>query len=266
MERVGYTWSQLRLLLKALKQVGEKVLVENMPESARKKTRKVQRSLEKTLLYPLLRGKVVDRWIAAPELLILFPHKGDDAIGEKELKKFHGIWAYLDGVRDFLSSRKMYDLGFRKLEFYALFETGTFLVADWKVVFREQAASLTAAVVGPLSNGLFDNKPVIPDHKLMVTAMDSPEEAYYVCAVLNSSPSRLFAESYSIETSISTHIFDYIKIPRFNARYSLHSLISKASKKAHELKAGRNEKELSVVEQRIDEAAAESSGGLRLKS
>ena len=53
---------------KPIKTVGKKVLVENTPELARKKIKKVQRSLESDLLYPLLRGKDVDRWSAIPDL------------------------------------------------------------------------------------------------------------------------------------------------------------------------------------------------------
>ena len=176
--------------LRPIKRVGKKVLVENTPEFARKKVRKVQRPLETDLLYPLLRGKDVDRWSAVPELLILFPHKGDSALPEEDVKKYPETWAYLNDNREFLSARKMFDLGFRKLAFYALFETGNFLVADWKVVFREQAASLTAAVVGPYSGDYLSPKPVIPDHKLMTAAMESKSEAYYVCALLNSSLAR----------------------------------------------------------------------------
>ncbi len=154
----------------------------------------------------------------------------------------------------------MYDLGFRKLAFYALFETGKFLVADWKVVFREQAASLTAAVVRPQPGGLVGQKAVIPDHKLMVAAMESKNEAHYVCALLNSSLSRFFAETYFIETSISTHILDYIKIPKFSQREDLHQRLSKASQRAHDLRTAEREKELPKVEREIDAQAAELWG------
>ncbi|MBI4487689.1 MAG: N-6 DNA methylase [Deltaproteobacteria bacterium] len=246
--------------LRPLKSIGKKILVENTPEFARKKTKKIQRSLEKELLYPLLRGKDVDRWIAEPELLILFAHKGDSAIPEDDVKKLSETWAYLNEFRDFLSARKMYDLGFRKLAFYALFETGKFLVADWKVVFREQAASLTAAVVGPHTSPYLDKKPVIPDHKLMVAQMESQDEAHYVCSLLNSSLSRFFAEAYFIETAISTHILDYIKVPAFTPRNALHARLSRASQEAHQLKAANKKTQLVEVEQQIDEAAAELWG------
>ena len=246
--------------LRPLKSIGKKILVEKTPEFARKKTKKIQRSLEKDLLYPLLRGKGVDRWLAEPELLILFPHKGDSAIPEDDIKKLSETWAYLNEFRDFLSARKMYDLGFRKLAFYALFETGKFLISDWKVVFREQAASLTTAVIGPYSSEFVGEKPVIPDHKLMVAAMEGKEEAHYVCALLNSSLSRFFAEAYFIETSISTHILDYIKIPKFNARIDLHKRLSKVSQQAHAIRAAAQTKELLKVEQEIDALAAELWG------
>ena len=151
----------------------------------------------------------------------------------------------------------MYDLGFRKLPFYSLFETGEFLVADWKVVFREQAASLTASVIGPNRGAYLQGKAVIPDHKLMVAAMESEKEAHYMCALLNSSLSSVFAEGYFVETSISTHILDYIKIPKFNAKTDLHTRLSKASERAHALTLTGDKKQLLEVEREIDVLAAE---------
>lgn len=246
--------------LRSIKDLGKKVLVENTPEFARNKVKKVSRALEKDLLNPLLRGKDVDRWQATPELFILFPHKGDNAIPEADIKKLPETWAYLNDFRDFLEARKMYDLGFRKLAFYALFETGKFLTSDWKVVFREQAASLTTAVIGPSSSEFLGEKPVIPDHKLMVAAMEGKEEAHYVCALLNSSLSRFFAEAYFIETSISTHILDYIKMPKFNARTDLHKRLSKASQRAHELTISGEQQKLLEIEKEVDALAAELWG------
>lgn len=246
--------------LRSIKDLGKKVLVENTPEFARNKVKKISRALEKDLLNPLLRGKDVDRWQATPELFILFPHKGDNAIPEADIKKLPETWAYLNDFRDFLEARKMYDLGFRKLAFYALFETGKFLTSDWKVVFREQAASLTTAVIGPSSSEFLGEKPVIPDHKLMVAAMEGKEEAHYVCALLNSSLSRFFAEAYFIETSISTHILDYIKMPKFNARTDLHKRLSKASQRAHELTISGEQQKLLEIEKEVDALAAELWG------
>ena len=242
--------------LRPVKSLGKKVLIENTPELARKKVKKVTRSLEKDLLYPLLRGKDVDRWRAEPELFILFPHKDDNAIPEADVKKLTDTWEYLNNLRDFLEARKMYDLGFRKLAFYSLFETGKFLTANWKVVFREQATSLTTAVVGPFSSEFLGEKPVVPDHKLMVAAMETRDEAHYVCALLNSSLSRFFAEAYFIETSISTHILDYIKIPKFSSETHLHKSLSNVSMRAHELTTRGEEKKLAEVEQEIDSLAA----------
>jgi hypothetical protein len=243
-----------------IKNLGKKVLVENTPEFARKKVKKVSRALEKDLIYPLLRGKDVNRWRADPELFILFPHKDDNAIPETDIKKLPETWAYLNDFREFLETRKMYDLGFRKLAFYSLFETGKFLTASWKVVFREQAASLTTAVVGPYSSEFLAEKPVIPDHKLMVAAMEGKDDAHYVCALLNSSLSRFFAEAYFIETSISTHILDYIKIPKFSSTTDLHKKLSTASQRAHELTIQGDKGKLVEVEGEIDALAAEFWG------
>lgn len=94
----------------------------------------------------------------------------------------------------------------------------------------------------------------------MVAAMESKNEAHYVCALFNSSLARFFAEAYFIETSISTHILDYIKIPKFNPRSDLHGKLSKASQRAHDLRATEREKELPKVEREIDAQTAEVWG------
>ncbi|MGH7824804.1 MAG: hypothetical protein ACREQ7_06470 [Candidatus Binatia bacterium] len=154
------------------------------------------------------------------------------------------------------SKQEKCTIGFRKLPFYSLFETGKFLTASWKVVFREQAASLTTAVIGPYQTEFLGEKAIIPDHKLMVAAMETKDEAHYVCALLNSSLSRFFAEAYFIETSISTHILDYIKIPKFSSGADLHKKLSSVSQRAHELTSRGEEKKLVAVEQEIDSLAA----------
>ena len=59
------------------------------------------------------------------------------------------------------------------------------------------------------------NNVVIPDHKLVVVPFKNKEEAHYLCAILNSAIARFFVKNYTVGTQISTHILEYIKIPKY---------------------------------------------------
>lgn len=108
----------------------------------------------------------------------------------------------------------------RKLgwEWYALGKIGPYTFAPYKVVWREQADQLTAAVISSGSAG----KQVVPDHKLKLVPFEAEDAAHYVCGVLNSSLVRLVVKGYVVETSTSVHVMEHIGVPAFEARSGLH--------------------------------------------
>src|SRR5205823_4617425 len=109
--------------------------------------------------------------------------------------------------------------------FYSMYNVGPYTFAPWKVVWREQTSFLTAAVVKKPKG----RNAVVPDHKLMLCPCESGEEAHYVCALLNSSPAQFIVKSYALETSISTHVLNYVRIPKFDAKDKLHVRLADSS-------------------------------------
>ncbi|MFZ8801296.1 MAG: class I SAM-dependent DNA methyltransferase, partial [Candidatus Nanopusillus sp.] len=120
---------------------------------------------------------------------------------------------------------------------------------------------------------LINNKIAIPNEKLMLIPFENLYEAYYVSGILNSVIARTIISSYVIETEISTHITEVIKIPKFDPNNNLHKKIAELSKKAHELakciysnnksdycKNINAKEELKKVEDEIDLAVAELYG------
>ena len=93
------------------------------------------------------------------------------------------------------------------------------------------------------------NKIIVPDHNVMMIAVDDEKEAYYLSGVLNSNLATLFVTSY-VEWFYSTHILEYFKIPKYNKKNATHQLISNLSMKAHkeqkEQKLGEIEKKLNA--------------------
>ncbi len=239
-------------------------LIENLHDIGKIKLKRVQMAVEATHLYPLLRGRDVSKWHAVPSAYLLAPQDRKnqrEGIPEAILKRDSPkTFSYLKKFEKELSARadrKYYPEG---SPFYTMRNMAPYSLMPWKVVFREQSTSLTTAVVGPSEGEFLNGKPIVSDHKLMITPLERLEEAHFVCAVLNSLPCRFLVASYCIDTAISTHVLQFIKIPKFDSGNRLHTKLSNASQKAHEAKQRSNDKELTKIESQVDLLVAELWG------
>jgi len=233
------------------------IVIANEAEIGKKQVESRQAPIEPDLLYPLLRGQDVQRWHAEPSLMIVIaqdPNKLSTGFPEDEMKvELPKTYSYLKIFKGQLKQRSGYTKYFNpdKDPFYSMYNVGPYTMANYKVVWREQASFLTTAVVGSL-NG----KPVIPDHKLMLTPCDSESEAHYLCACLSNSIAQFTVKSYAIETSVSTHVLKYLAIPKFDSTNRLHAELAGLSKEAHLATAKGDRSKVKDIEQSIDEAAA----------
>ncbi len=116
---------------------------------------------------------------------------------EQQLRKRSGYRKYFNPKKD---------------AFYSIYNVGPYTLSPFKVVWREQAASFTAAIAGK-AYVAGQAKPIIPDHKLMLVAVDGSEEAHYLCAVLNSSVCRVAVKGYVVETQTSVHVSNILPSP-----------------------------------------------------
>lgn len=238
-----------------------RMVVRNLVEEAKIKVDDVTEAIEPDLLYPLLRGRDVRRWHAEASAQILvpkYPGSREKAISEREMQiKYPATYGYLMRFRSNLLQRK--DAVLRRAlkagaPFYAIGAVGDYTFAPWKVVWREVANTVEAAVVGP-----HDGKATIPAHTLIFVACTSKEEAYYLCAALNSTPVRMGVYAY-IALHPDTHILDYFRIPRFNAADPVHGKLVELSWEAHRLAGGEDGEALREIESEIDRSAAELWG------
>jgi len=103
---------------------------------------------------------------------------------------------------------------------------------------------------------LFDSADTtaIPDHKLVFVSFDTAEPAYFLCAVLNSSPIRLLVRSYASYGSISGHIMEYACIPPFRRADAVHRRLARLGKETHDAVADSNMELLAVLEADVDQA------------
>lgn len=238
------------------------VVVRNLTEGAKVKVEEVTEPIEPDLLYPLLRGRDVQRWKAEPSALILLTHEPGmrlKAIPEKEMQtRYPRTYGYLKRFERVLrqrASRGVSDMLKKGAPFYTMFAVGDYTFAPWKVVWREQASAMTAAVVGTR-----DGKATVPDHKLMLVDCSSEQEAYFVCACLNSSLGQFIARSYAVEIQMNPHILEHTRIPRYEPSNPVHRRLAELSQAAHEAARRGDTMELQRIEAEIDRQAAQLWG------
>jgi SAM-dependent methyltransferase len=237
------------------KRPGNNLIVANITEGAKKKVEPTKAAIESVLIYPLLRGADVSHWSATPNAHIILTHESTmrlKAIPERRMQSdYPKAFAYFKRFEEMLRKRAAFRRYFKDdAPFYSIFNIGEYTFSKWKVVWREQASGLTAAVVGSL-----EQRPVIPDHKLMTVAVDSGNEAHFLCAALNSAPSRLVVASYAIEISMDTHILQNVRIPMFSDKNGVHREMAELSREAHKAAAEGDRGKIAIAEQKIDEAA-----------
>jgi type I restriction-modification system DNA methylase subunit len=235
-----------------------KVLVRNITEGAKRKVRQAEAVIEKDLLYPLVRGRDVRRWQAKPSAHIIMvqdPQKRR-GIDESIMKqKYPLTYTYLKQFERVLKSRAAYRRYFKESDpFYSMFDVGSYTLAPWKVSWRYIASEFTCSVISADQD--YSNNLIIPDHRLIVVSFQTPEEAHYLCAVLNSAPSRYLVNSYVISTQISTHVLHNIYVPRFDLSVPGHQELASLSKQAHQVAKTGDGTRLRKVEAEIDKLTA----------
>ncbi len=230
-------------------------IVTNVTEGAKREVGSTQAAVESELLYPLLRGRDIVRWGASPSIHILMMQDPKTRRGiavETIEKKFPKAHSYLAKFERILRGRAAFRRYFRDTDpYWSMFNISPYTFAPWKVVWREQASTFTAAVVGPQHR-----RPVIPDHKLMMVAVESRAEAHYLCAALNSAPSCLAVAAYAIQTQIDTHVLENVSIPQFSRTNKTHLRLAELSEAAHKATAKGDASEIKKIEDEIDQAAA----------
>ena len=247
------------------------VVVRNLTQGAKIKVEEVTEPLEPDLLYTLLRGRDVQRWRAEPSALILMvqdPVKRR-GVGEKDLQtRYPRTYGYLKRFEPVLRQRAAFKRYFTRKDkngrivetgpFYSMFDVGTYTFAPWKVVWPWISKGIRAAVVG-----VFEGKPVVPEHNAFLVACDALEEALYICALLNSS-----AGDFATRSFFSTGgggigapvVLEHIRIPRFDRKNSVHLRLAELSKQAHDAAKVGDETRLREIEADIDRQAAKLWG------
>jgi type II restriction/modification system DNA methylase subunit YeeA len=263
-----------------------RLVITNPPEPGQKKSvKQVEAAVEPDLIYPLVRGRDVKKWfVDFEDRYIILPHDPKTAkpLSEMTIKaKFPNTYDYLNHFKKELEKRSIHKLWGKNNPFYTVYDIGVYTFEPYKVVWKNIAGAITgkaefscAAITDKIDDPYLGQKTIIPNVKLMLASVSTPEEAYYLAGVLNSTFVRSIVASYVIETGISTHILDIIKVPKLDPNNLTQRRIAELSKKAHKLarcihaevkpsycdEVVNPLRELEKVEREIDLAVAELFG------
>lgn len=262
------------------------LLIKNASVSGLKKKVKASEAIiSQDLVYPLVRGRDVKRWLAErPENYMIVPtdSKGTTLPHSVLRVEYPQIYEYFFKFFGDLVNRggepyksKLDPYRIKKLPeaeseappFYWLFNAEPSL-ARYKVIWKRIAGGITgkavnfaAAVIGSAKEPFLDSsKPIVLNDSLIMIPLDDENEAYYVCGIMNSSIVRSIIAAYTYELRMETHITQFVRVPKFNRKNGNHEKLAELSKTAHQLASQRRVEELRKVEKDIDTITTELYG------
>lgn len=254
-----HTWLNGAYWLRTVRDAGHGLmLISNAFDAGKKAVENIDTTIEADLVYTLLRGREAGRWMSSPSLFIVVPHEPENpgsgipiSIMKEQYPK---TYSYFSRLRHSLENRAGYKKFIEpaKGAFYSVYNIGKYTFEPFKVVWPEQAQSIEASVISHDKKG----KLIIPDHKLTIVGVSNEEEAYFIAGALNSAPVKKAVSDYAIDIQISTHVLNYIRIPRFERKSELHLQIASISASCHKAAASGDKKRLIEFEAELDKAAA----------
>lgn len=206
--------------------------------------------IEPTLLYPLLKG--ASDFSAChvhikDQLYVVVPNKGivksDYERTEQLIGKLPQTKKYFRHFQSLLERRSTYRLRQKGAPVYAIYNSGSYTFAPYKVVWAELSNTFQAAVFTDADVPLVGRRPYVPDHKIYFAEFVDEDAAHFVCGVLNSTLVREYVESHTIQIQVS-NIFKHMSIPRFSSKDKNHLALAAASIKAHATKSDSARKRL----------------------
>jgi hypothetical protein len=234
-----------------------KLLIKNRSEDGddSEKLESVERYIEDSSVFPLLRGRDTQKWYAFPSSAVVLPHSAEAPLRPIEFSHLgKNTRDFLLFFRTKLTNRKKFrNFDPRGEDWYGLYSVLPATFARTKVVWKEMARGSVASVVDeePLAGG--PRRTVIPDHKLMIIPASTGSEAHFIAAFLNSSPARYIVMSFAISTGISTHILDKLPIPRFNEENQSHRALADLALQCQKAVRTKDAAKITKLERRIDQ-------------
>lgn len=222
--------------------------------------------VEETFIFPMLGGRNISKWRVKSNEFMIVPHSAlyKYGIPPKELSKsFPYTYMWLDYYHDELLNTRIQNGKFFNPKinpFYRLDNVGEYTYAPYKVLWKEQAGSMSAVVVSTYLRSIPNADPelfsadkiIVVDSKVLMLDVYDEMEAYYVCGIINAPIITEVVDGYAISTNRGVDVLKYIAIPKYDASDEKHNVIAEISKRIHSMAA--EGKDYSALEKRLSDA------------
>jgi len=247
-----------------LDQRREYITVKNVskwPGAKLKIKKEIVKVVKKDVVYPVLFGKEVSRWKVSQNkvyfTIILYDPATGKIFDEKFVKiNYPNAYAYYYNFKDTLINAANYKQYGRGKPFYFIHRMGKQIFSPFKVVWGEVGTEITAAVTSQAS--VLEQKLLLPDYTCVYIPLRNEDEAFYICAILNSTLSRLVT-SY-IHLHPDPHVLEYLRVEKYNPENETHKQLTVLSREAHNAAARDNKDRLYEIENEIDVCVAKLYG------
>ncbi len=264
-----YTFS---ILTRAPSGRNHEVRIRNDPEAGDNTRGEEPREgvVEADLLWPLVKGEDVTRWVVAPTGRYWFVPYGVTAEGVTRLTvdvvaaRFSRLFRYLQPWIRRYSDRAMYQAEVDEFFPWALSGPIDHLRADGALVFVRYIGQPVAAVQEPAFDSQLGRTTLsIPNNKSNIFYASSPEEAHYLAAFINSAPAQRALARFVVLTGVTPAALARLPIPRFSPDIETHVALARLGRDAADAARQEQVDRLAEIEDDIDETVWRLSGAER---
>lgn len=245
------------------------LLIENLHDVGKIKVEHVETVIEPDLVYPLLRGRDVQRWHAEPSAHIILAQDPETRAGipEDEMKRhWPKTFAYLkqfegdpeNPQRGTLRGRSGYKKYYKSSDpFYSMYNVGPYTMDPIKVYWRQFLPQIRMCLCLPVTDPVLGDRVPLTQHVVTICPLESTEAAFFFSACGNSSPATLLHYVSSTGKSFGQpSILNRIRIPTFSEKDDTHSQLSKLSRECHEAAEQNATNRIAKLEAEIDDTVA----------
>ena len=247
-------------LIEIVDEINEDTIkIRNLGDKGKKKIKTLTKSIEKDIVYPLIKPKDAKKWGVTSYQYMIIPQMKAGENNESDLRiNYPKGYSFLSSFRDELATRKSKWFYGGDKPFYSLFGIGEYTFQKFKIVWCCMSYQPHFSVVSTTNDSLIGEKTFIPDNTIGYISVDDENEAHYICSLLNSNKTQaLFAlKSSKSKWGISIEMVNQVPISEYNNKDAKHKELASLSIKAHN---SLDIKEIKRIENNINDIVDNNS-------
>lgn len=117
--------------------------------------------------------------------------------------------------------------------FYSVYNFSEASLADYRVVWRQMTKRISAAVLTPIDDPVLGKTVPQTQHVVSVVAVETEDEAHFLCAMMNSATASVISSSYATGKSYGLpSLLNHLAIPRYDPEDDSHRRLQELAREA----------------------------------